>query len=50
MRCTVMKHIEKKYQDDIRLVQRATLKSLDQKLLDKYIELLKDGNQDYLPG
>ena len=33
----------KKYQDDIRLVQRATLKSLDQKLLDKYIELLKDG-------
>lgn len=33
----------KKYQDDIRLVQRATLKSLDQKLLNKYIELLKDG-------
>ena len=33
----------KKYQDDIRLVQRATLESLDQKLLNKYIELLKDG-------
>ena len=33
----------KKYQDDIRPVSRGTLASLDQELLLKYIELLKEG-------
>lgn len=33
----------KKYQDDIRPVERATISSLDQKALDRYVELLKQG-------
>ena len=33
----------KKYQDDIREVYRATITSLNQELLNKYIELLKNG-------
>lgn len=33
----------KKYQDDIRSVQRATLMSLNQELLNNYIQLLKNG-------
>ena len=33
----------KKYQDDIREVHRATLSALNQKLLDQYTELLKNG-------
>ena len=33
----------KKYQDDIRVVERATLASLNQEMLSKYIELLKVG-------
>jgi len=33
----------KKYQDDVRIVARATLASLKQDLLDEYIRLLKDG-------
>ena len=33
----------KKYQDDIREVYRATITSLNQELLNKYIELLKSG-------
>ena len=33
----------KKYQDDIRVIERASFASLDQELLDKYMELLKKG-------
>lgn len=33
----------KKYQDDIRVIERATMASLNQELLKKYIEILKDG-------
>lgn len=33
----------KKYQDDIRVIERASFTSLDQELLDKYMELLKKG-------
>ena len=33
----------KKYQDDIRPVERATISSLDQQALDRYVELLKQG-------
>lgn len=33
----------KKYQDDIRVVERASLASLNQDMLSKYIELLKSG-------
>ncbi len=37
----------KKYQDDIRGVERASLESLNQQLLDKYIETLKDGKPNF---
>ena len=37
----------KKFQDDVRIVERATMKALDQKLLSKYIESLKDGKPNF---
>ncbi len=37
----------KKYQDDVRIVERATMKALDQKLLSKYMDALKDGKPDF---
>lgn len=37
----------KKYQDDIRTVQRASLLSLDQERLDQYIEKLKEGKKNF---
>lgn len=37
----------KKYQDDVRIVERATMKALDQKLLSKYMDALKDGKPNF---
>ena len=43
MKYIVMRLIEKKYQDDIRVIERASFDSLDQALLAEYIGLLKKG-------
>lgn len=37
----------KKYQDDVRTVERASMKTLDQKALAKYIDLLKEGKPNF---
>ena len=37
----------KKYQDDIRGVERASVESLNQQLLEKYIDALKDGKPNF---
>ena len=37
----------KKYQDDIRPVQRATIVSLDQDALGRYVERLKEGKKNF---
>ncbi len=43
MKYIAMRHTEKKYQDDVRVVDRVTFASLDYNLLSNYIQLLKQG-------
>lgn len=37
----------KKYQDDVRTVERATMRALDQKSVSKYLEALKEGKPNF---